>query len=263
MTCESLKAHLAARAAGEDLPGAEALDRHLADCAACRAELASWTALSGRLGADLPAPDPSRRARLRAATRSHLLPRLAAVAAGLLLALGILLTRSGRAPAPPEDWRLAFLDARAEASGVMLAPGLNPLHRQEMPQAPPGGPGGKPAGAAWSAPEGMEALSLFQTQFPRPLWIPEALPPGMALASAQVARPGPGRKAAVIVFAGGGRRLLLFQEASAATAPLSVGPGRRTASFLRDGLAVTVAAEGFDESTWRQLSEAWTSSPPH
>jgi len=84
-------------------------ERHLADCADCRAE---WTlvAAAGRLGAKLPQVDPAhtaeratervRRERVQTRIRSRRIAVLAGLAAAAMVALAVWANRGGRATAP-------------------------------------------------------------------------------------------------------------------------------------------------------------------
>ncbi|GEM_PF-3938589 len=256
MTCEALQAHLAARASGEDLPGFEALDLHLADCATCRETLKAWTSLSSSLGADLVVPDATRRDRLKTATRPRWGLRLTAVAAAILLVLTVSpLFRNSVLPptqeavipeaapvsagdqggegggiggsGPVRDWKLAWLGAQPSGSQGSGKGGMF------------GGPGapGKPGGS--EDPGGP----------PSP-WMPSRLPADLVLTGFHALNLPEGQ-ASVKLFQAGERRLLLFEEKGGRG--LALDAPWRTASFVREGLRVTLAAKGLTDEEWAGL----------
>ncbi len=266
--CRDWEAMVAARAAGEDLPGSAGLDAHLGSCAACREALEAWRAMAALMSAHPVPADPTRRARVGRGPR-RFLPL--AAAATVLLGLGLWLLAGprpqlqgdpgeaplqGHAESAGGDWRVAWLEPSSPE--VVEAPGI------PQPEAGVGSPGGM--GERFGARRGKGgdggtpprpwagALAVVQGQVPFRIWVPD-LPEGLALAEARIIRPGPGRLAALLRFRDGDRELVLMEEpGTSAPPPLPDRAGWRSTSRLKDGVAITLTGKGLNEAAWETLA---------
>ncbi|MBI2919576.1 MAG: hypothetical protein HYY18_00660 [Planctomycetes bacterium] len=269
---DSLRDALAARAAGEGLPGAADLDRALSESKEARAELAGLEAALAVLRAAVPAPSEERRRRVFQAAQGsgrRWIVRRSALAAAVLLTAGVavfgglrLLSRTSPVVRPGDRETLAG----PRSSRLTLADVLADL-RPEKPSGPPLGPGDvRPAGpsrlggggrgtaeSAWLAPVARQA-GLRGIR-------PAMLPGPLSLARAAVLRAAPGGPPADVLwqrYAGDAGEMILLQapRESAAwleTVPLPPGWTRLVAEC--HGFAVLLASPSADEPALRKVHE--------
>ncbi len=287
--CDGMLAYLGARAAGEPLRADAACEGHLASCAACRGRLAGLERAAALLRANPEPADSVRRSRLLSAARARpasrppllhrILPYTCAAAVLLVAAVALRIqTETPSAPPPDgeigspppargEDWRQTFLRQQTGGASIQtpVLPDLPP--EREIAgggESPPGGGSnqGSGGGGTLEPPPGAEAWVPWAgsavpddvlRQFPATPWTPANLPKGMTLEAARIARPSPGRVAAVIIFADAGRRIVLFEEAAGVEEPdppLPLAGGLRSARFKSGRTRILAVGTGFGKRDW-------------
>lgn len=264
---------LAARAAGEEFPGAAEVETLLASSAEAREDLAGLEAAVGVLRGAVPAPSDARRGRVLAAVERSgggWSSRRWALAAALLLSAGVAIVgglsrRSARAPlgdpadrpvaADPGASRLRLADLLADLApmrpaGPLLGPGdVRPSDNSRMG----GGEGGGSAERSWLAPVARQAGMRGVR--------PTMLPGNLALARAAVLRAAPGGPPADVFwqrYTGDAGEMVLIQAPRESAAWLSSVPlpaGWIRLVGERHGAAVLLASPSADEAALRKVLE--------